>query len=152
MILIASLSVFQTLKGTLGNGVAYLHEWFWLCFLSLFQTLKETLGNGVAYLHEGLSDVECKMVEQLFSSGAVQVVVTSRNLSWGLNLYAHLVVVMDSQYYNGKIHAYEDYPITDVLQMVGRANRPLVDDEGTKHAFSNEPYLLKSITCLTLFS
>ena len=103
-----------------------------VAFLYVFQTLKETLGNGVAYLHEGLSDVECKMVEQLFSSGAVQVVVTSRNLSWGLNLYAHLVVVMDSQYYNGKIHAYEDYPITDVLQMVGRANRPLVDDEGTK--------------------
>lgn len=29
--------------------------------------------------------------------------------------------------YNGKIHAYEDYPLTDVLQMVGRAGRPLED-------------------------
>ena len=36
---------------------------------------------------------------------------------------------MDTQYYNGKIHAYEDYPVTDVLQMIGHANRPLVDDE-----------------------
>lgn len=75
---------------------------------------------------------------------------------------------MDTQYYNGKIHAYVfmevefckifsihhksqfcvywlwslllaflfrflsyvDYPIYDVLQMVGKANRPLQDDEG----------------------
>uniref|UniRef100_A0A0E9WIQ3 Uncharacterized protein n=1 Tax=Anguilla anguilla TaxID=7936 RepID=A0A0E9WIQ3_ANGAN len=31
---------------------------------------------------------------------------------------------MDTQYYNGKIHAYVDYPIYDVLQMVGKANAP----------------------------
>lgn len=27
------------------------------------------------------------------------------------------------------MYSYEDYPITDVLQMVGRANRPLEDDD-----------------------
>ena len=26
--------------------------------------------------------------------------------------------------------SYVDYPITDVLQMIGRANRPLIDDAG----------------------
>ena len=94
------------------------------------QTLKETLSNGVAYLHEGLPDVERRLLEQLFNSGAIQVIVTSRNLSWGLNLAAHLVVVMDTQFYDGKNHSYEDYPVTDVLQMIGKANRPLVDEEG----------------------
>ena len=84
----------------------------------------------MAYLHEGLSEVERKLVEQLFDTGAVQVVVVSRNLAWGLNLSAHLTVVMDTQFYNGKVHAYEDYPVTDVLQMIGRANRPIVDEEG----------------------
>uniref|UniRef100_A0A6Q2XD83 U5 small nuclear ribonucleoprotein 200 kDa helicase n=1 Tax=Esox lucius TaxID=8010 RepID=A0A6Q2XD83_ESOLU len=93
-------------------------------------TLKETLANGVGYLHEGLSTTERRIVEQLFNSGAVQVVVASRSLCWGTNISAHLVVVMDTQYYNGKIHAYVDYPIYDVLQMVGKANRPLQDDEG----------------------
>jgi len=94
------------------------------------QTLKETVANGVAYLHEGLTDIEKKIVGQLFSSGAIQVVVVSRNLAWGLSLIAHLVVVMDTQFYDGRNHAYEDYPVTDVLQMVGRANRPLKDTEG----------------------
>ncbi|XP_075714713.1 U5 small nuclear ribonucleoprotein 200 kDa helicase [Rhinoderma darwinii] len=93
-------------------------------------TLKETLLNGVGYLHEGLSSLERRIVEQLFNSGAVQVIVASRSLCWGLNISAHLVIIMDSQYYNGKIHSYVDYPIYDVLQMVGYANRPLQDDEG----------------------
>ena len=96
----------------------------------LLQTLKETIANGVAYLHEGLSEGERSLVGQLFTSGAVQVVVVSRNLAWGLSLAAHLVVVMDTQFYDGRHHAYEDYPVPDVLQMVGRANRPLIDDEG----------------------
>uniref|UniRef100_A0A8C1M6N6 BRR2 homolog n=1 Tax=Cyprinus carpio TaxID=7962 RepID=A0A8C1M6N6_CYPCA len=93
-------------------------------------TLKETLSNGVGYLHEGLSPTERRIVEHLFTSGAIQVMVASRSLCWGTNISAHLVIVMDTQYYNGKIHAYVDYPIYDVLQMVGKANRPLQDDEG----------------------
>lgn len=32
-------------------------------------TLKETLVNGVGYLHEGLTAMERRVVEQLFSSG-----------------------------------------------------------------------------------
>ena len=43
------------------------------------KTLKETLTYGVGYLHEGLTDMEVKVVEQLFSSGAVQV-----NHSYGI--------------------------------------------------------------------
>lgn len=101
-----------------------------LTFFLCFQTLIETLANGVAYLHEGLSDLERKLVEQLFNSKAVQVVVVSRQLCWALNLAGYLVVVMDTQFYDGRHHAYEDYPITDVLQMIGRANRPLDDEEG----------------------
>ena len=42
---------------------------------SLTQTLVETASNGVAYLHEGLSEVEKKVVEQLYGSGAVQVII-----------------------------------------------------------------------------
>lgn len=93
------------------------------------KTLKETLSQGVAYLHEGLTQSDHRLVEQLFDSGAVQVAVVTRELCWGLNISAYLVVIMDTQYYNGKIHSYEDYPITDVIQMIGRANRPLDDND-----------------------
>ena len=52
------------------------------------------------------------------------MVVAARALAWSLTIQAHLVIIMDTQYYNGKLHAYHDYPVTDILQMVGRANRP----------------------------
>lgn len=96
------------------------------------KTLKETLSQGVAYIHEGLTALDRRMVEQLFESGAVQIACVTRDLSWGLNISAHLVIIMDTQFYNGKNHSYEDYPITDVLQMVGRANRPTSEDIDAK--------------------
>lgn len=96
------------------------------------KTLKETLSQGVAYIHEGLTPLDRRMVEKLFETGAVQIAVVTRDLSWGLGISAHLVVIMDTQFYNGKNHSYEDYSITDVLQMVGRANRPTSEDVDAK--------------------
>uniref|UniRef100_T1KEB6 Helicase ATP-binding domain-containing protein n=1 Tax=Tetranychus urticae TaxID=32264 RepID=T1KEB6_TETUR len=93
-------------------------------------TLKETIVNGVAYLHEGTSKTDRRIVEQLFDLGAVQIVVISAALAFSLTITAHLVIIMDTQVYNGKIHAYEDYPIVTILQMIGRANRPLRDEDG----------------------
>ncbi|KAJ8667090.1 hypothetical protein QAD02_008752 [Eretmocerus hayati] len=92
-------------------------------------TLRETLTRGVAYLHEGLSSHDRRLVEQLFDSGAIQIAVVTRELCWSLSIFSYLVVIMDTQCYNGKTHAYEDYPIFDVLQMVSRANRPQEDDD-----------------------
>ena len=59
--------------------------------------------NGIGYLHEGLSDLELRLIEQLFTMKAVQVLVVSRQLAWGLSLAAHLVIVMDTQFYNGTV-------------------------------------------------
>ncbi|XP_014247747.1 putative U5 small nuclear ribonucleoprotein 200 kDa helicase [Cimex lectularius] len=93
------------------------------------KALKETLPQGIAYMHEGLSLNDRRLVEQLFDSGAIQIAVVTRSLCFSLNINAYLVIVMDTQFYNGRIHVYEDYPITEVIQMVGRANRPLDDDD-----------------------
>jgi len=93
------------------------------------KTLRETLSQGVAYMHEGLTQGDKRLVESLFDSGAIQVVVAARALAWSLTIQSHLVVIMDTQYYNGKLHAYHDYPVTDILQMVGRANRPTEDSD-----------------------
>ncbi|EDS26141.1 U520 [Culex quinquefasciatus] len=65
----------------------------------------------------------------LFDSGAVQIAVVTRDLCWGLNISAYLLVIMDKQFYNGKSHSYSDYPVTHCIQIVGRDNRPLEDDD-----------------------
>lgn len=47
-----------------------------------------------------------------------------------MNFPAHLVVIKGTEYYDGKLKRYVDMPITDVLQMMGRAGRPQFDDSG----------------------
>ncbi len=51
-------------------------------------------------------------------------------LAWGVNLPAHLVIVKGTEFFDGKLSRYVDYPVTDVLQMMGRAGRPQFDKEG----------------------
>merc|ERR1711884_1010767 len=93
------------------------------------KTLKECISDGVGYLHEGLCAEDKSIVESLFDSGAIQVIVVARSLCWSLSVNCHLVVIMDTQYYTGNFHAYHDYPITDVMQMIGRASRPHLDSD-----------------------
>ena len=92
--------------------------------------LSHTIAYGIGFLHDGLSADEQRAVRALHASGAVQVLVVVHSFCWGLSLSAHLVVLMDTQHYDGAEHRYVDYPITNVLQMMGRASRPLVDEVG----------------------
>eukprot|EP01012_Entosiphon_sulcatum_P019666 TRINITY_DN24576_c0_g2_i5.p2 TRINITY_DN24576_c0_g2~~TRINITY_DN24576_c0_g2_i5.p2 ORF type:complete len:511 (-),score=149.36 TRINITY_DN24576_c0_g2_i5:115-1647(-) len=46
---------------------------------------------------------------------------------------------MGTQYYDGREHRHADYHITDLLQMMGRACRPLVDDCGKVVLFCHAP-------------
>ncbi|OTF82286.1 U5 small nuclear ribonucleoprotein 200 kDa helicase-like protein, partial [Euroglyphus maynei] len=91
-------------------------------------TLRETISNGVAYLHEGTTTKDRRIIETLFEAGAIQIIVISANLCWSTTLSAYLVLIMDTQFYNGRIHSYEDYPISDVIQMVGHSGRSMRDD------------------------
>ncbi|GFZ10594.1 U5 small nuclear ribonucleoprotein helicase [Actinidia rufa] len=92
--------------------------------------LRETLQYGVGYLHEGLTNTDQDIVRTLFETGWIQVCVMSSSMCWGVPLSAHLVVVMGTQYYDGRENAHTDYPVTDLLQMMGHASRPLVDNSG----------------------
>lgn len=51
-------------------------------------------------------------------------------MCYQISMNAYVVIIMDTQFYNGKYHVYEDYPVGDVLHMVGLANRPGIDDDG----------------------
>uniref|UniRef100_A0A2N9I7Z7 Uncharacterized protein n=1 Tax=Fagus sylvatica TaxID=28930 RepID=A0A2N9I7Z7_FAGSY len=94
------------------------------------EMLKATLRHGVGYLHEGLNNLDQEVVSHLFEAGWIQVCVLSSSMCWGASLSAHLVVVMGTQYYDGRENAHTDYPVTDLLQMMGHASRPLLDNSG----------------------
>mmetsp|Transcript_28044 Transcript_28044/g.66662 ORF Transcript_28044/g.66662 Transcript_28044/m.66662 type:complete len:2150 (+) Transcript_28044:160-6609(+) len=94
------------------------------------KTLKETLPAGVALMHDALSPSDQQIVETLVNSSAALVVVCARNMCWGMTLSAHLVVIMGTEFYDGREHRYCNYPVTDVLQMMGRAGRQAQDPIG----------------------
>lgn len=94
------------------------------------QALAESVSHGIGYYHEALSNSDKRIVTHLFKIGAIQVILASRDVCWELDVTAHLVVVMNTQYYEGREHRYVDYQISEILQMFGKACRPLEDKTG----------------------
>ncbi|TMW51086.1 hypothetical protein DOY81_003817 [Sarcophaga bullata] len=92
--------------------------------------LKFCLAFGIGLHHAGLQEQDRKIVEELFLNRKIQVLIATATLAWGVNLPAHLVVIKGTEYFDGKVKKYVDMPITDVLQMMGRAGRPQFDNEG----------------------
>ncbi|KAL4717222.1 hypothetical protein ACJJTC_017109 [Scirpophaga incertulas] len=92
--------------------------------------LKLTLAFGIGIHHAGLHERDRNTVEELFINQKIQVLICTATLAWGVNFPAHLVVIKGTEYYDGKQKRYVDMPITDVLQMMGRAGRPQFDNEG----------------------
>lgn len=101
--------------------------------------LRDTLVFGIALHHAGLDAHDKKVVEELFLEGKIQVLVATSTLAWGVNLPCHLVIVKDTVYYDGKTKRYVDFPVTDILQMMGRAGRPQFDNSGIAVVLVFEP-------------
>lgn len=102
-------------------------------------SLKQTLAFGIGIHHAGLADSDRALVEELFVSCKIQVLVCTSTLAWGVNFPAHLVIVKGTEFFDAKTHRYVDFPITDVLQMMGRAGRPQFDSHGVAVILVHEP-------------
>uniref|UniRef100_A0A182NQQ9 Activating signal cointegrator 1 complex subunit 3 n=1 Tax=Anopheles dirus TaxID=7168 RepID=A0A182NQQ9_9DIPT len=92
--------------------------------------LRLTLAFGIGMHHAGLQERDRKTAEELFLNRKIQILIATATLAWGINLPAHLVIIKGTEYYDGKLKRYVDMPITDVLQMMGRAGRPQFGNEG----------------------
>jgi len=103
------------------------------------KALDTTLRAGIGFLHEAMTSEEQLIVTNLYSAGAISVMVVEACMCWGLNDNAHLVVVQGTSHFDGLEKRYTDYPIADVLQMMGRACRPLVDESGKCAIFCHTP-------------
>ncbi|KAH9528174.1 activating signal cointegrator 1 complex subunit [Dermatophagoides farinae] len=100
--------------------------------------LKHTLRFGIGMHHAGLIENDRKLVEQLFAEQKIQVLITTATLAWGINLPAHAVIIKGTEFFDGKKGRYVDFPITDVLQMIGRAGRPQFDTSAVAVLFVHD--------------
>lgn len=78
-------------------------------------------------------------MERLYINGKIQVLVATSTLAWGVNTPAHLVIVKGTEFFDAPSRRYVDYPITDVLQMMGRAGRPQYDKQGVAVIMVHDP-------------
>lgn len=91
------------------------------------RALAESLSHGIGYYHEALNAFDKRAVEHLFKQGAIQVMLVSRDCCWEIQSPSHLVIIMGTQFFEGREHRYIDYPVSEILQMLGKAGRPLED-------------------------
>ncbi|MCJ1272521.1 DEIH-box ATPase [Puttea exsequens] len=94
------------------------------------KALADSMSHGIGYFHEALGVNDKRIVSHLYSIGALQIMVASRDCCWEIDCAAHLVIVMGTQFYEGREHRYIDYPISEILQMFGKAGRPMDDKMG----------------------
>lgn len=92
--------------------------------------LAEALTHGIAVFHEGLRPDEQRLALDLFNSGAVRILIASREACWTLPVRASLVIVMSAQYAvvqeDGE-RQIKDYALPELLQMQTLAIPPASD-------------------------
>eukprot|EP00923_Selenidium_pygospionis_P000890 GHVN01001382.1.p1 GENE.GHVN01001382.1~~GHVN01001382.1.p1 ORF type:complete len:2211 (-),score=363.43 GHVN01001382.1:2249-8881(-) len=91
------------------------------------KALGDALRGGVGFIHEGYTPAEAAAVQSLYTSGLIQVLVVTHSLCWGFTAAAHLVIIQDTKIFNGQEKRWVDYPVSDLLQIMGRAGRPGTD-------------------------
>jgi pre-mRNA-splicing helicase BRR2 len=93
--------------------------------------LKDLLPYGFGIHHAGMVRADRTLVEELYASRHVQVLVSTATLAWGVNLPAHEVIIKGTQVYDPSLGRWGELSFLDIMQMIGRAGRPGFDTHGT---------------------
>jgi replicative superfamily II helicase len=93
------------------------------------EKLKKMVRSGTAFHHAELSQHDRELVETNFKRGDILVMCCTSTMSMGVNLPAHLVVVLNVVRYSK--NGFVEYTRNELLQMIGRAGRKGYDTTGT---------------------
>lgn len=122
----------------LGDGVG-VHDVAILAEKLKEPALQQVVNAGVAFVHSGMVDADLERIMQLYRDGVVQVLVCPSDLCWKVQERAHMVIIMGTETYDGRERRYVDYPITDLIHMIGKASRQDQDSSGTCAIFCHTP-------------
>jgi len=93
-------------------------------------SLAQVISAGVGFVYDGMNDNDWNHVMTLYREGTLSILVCPFDLCWKLQECARLVIIMDTEYFDGKEGRYLDYPIANILNIMGKASRPLIDSSG----------------------
>ncbi|KAG0487188.1 hypothetical protein HPP92_009283 [Vanilla planifolia] len=108
-------------------------------FLFLFHLRRQTRLTALDLIQLAAADENPRQFLNMPDEEVEMILVCTSTLAWGVNLPAHLVIIKGTEYYDGKTKRYVDFPITDILQMMGRAGRPQFDQHGKAVILVHEP-------------
>ena len=100
--------------------------------------LQPILPFGIGIHHAGLIEADRAIMEKCFREAKLQILVSTTTLAWGFNFPVHLVIIKGTEYYNANLKQYVDFPLTDLLQMIGRAGCSSHNQEGITQIFVRE--------------
>lgn len=92
--------------------------------------LADLFNIGFGIHHAGMIRHDRSLVENLFRSGILKVLVCTATLAWGVNFPAHTVIIRGTEIYDASAGKFVDVGLLDVMQIFGRAGRPQYDTDG----------------------
>ena len=92
--------------------------------------LQQVTTSGIGFLHDGMVESDWEQIIDLYQKGSITVLVCPVDICWKVKIVAHLVVVMGTETFDGRERRYVDYPIADLLHMMGMASRQGIDTCG----------------------
>lgn len=92
--------------------------------------LKKVSARCVGFHHAGMVRGDRDLVEKMFHSGEIKMLVATATLAWGVNMPAYAVIIKGTDIYDPNQTDSRDISILDVQQMFGRAGRPQYDVTG----------------------
>ncbi|BAM39092.1 DEAD-box helicase [Theileria orientalis strain Shintoku] len=96
--------------------------------LNKLTTLRTLAEYSISIHHAGLSKNDRDLVEDMFKSGLVKMLVCTSTLAWGVNLPAHCVIIKGT--FIGGVGVDRNINNLELNQIMGRAGRPQFDTEG----------------------
>ncbi|AAS54603.1 AGR113Wp [Eremothecium gossypii ATCC 10895] len=82
--------------------------------------LRESLKHGIGFFYHGMSSSDKAIVEQAWKQKLILCIAITRDLCV-MAPFAETVIIMGTQYYEPREHRYVNYPVADVLEIVGTA-------------------------------
>jgi pre-mRNA-splicing helicase BRR2 len=92
--------------------------------------LQQVTSSGIGFLHDGMVESDWETILDLYRNGSITVLVCPIDICWKVKVVAHLVVVMGTESFDGRERRYVDYPIADLLHIMGMASRQAIDTSG----------------------
>ncbi|KAK7686801.1 hypothetical protein QCA50_009874 [Cerrena zonata] len=80
--------------------------------------VKELVSAGIGVYYDSMSDIDKLIIEKLFNSNILKILISSNETAFYLPVTSH-VAVLGTQAYEGKEARYLDYSVNQILEMVG---------------------------------